>query len=51
MLQKTDLMISYRCDKVRKENKQVYSKLSGNGVLIMEIVFFISAIYTASVSI
>ena len=44
--QKMDLIISYHCEKVSEENKQAYCTLSGLGVLIMGIGFFLSAVLT-----
>lgn len=45
--QKTDLIITYHCERVSKENKQAYCTLLGIGVLIMGIGFFLSAICIA----
>ena len=42
--QRMDLIIRYHCDKVSEENKQAYCTLSGIGVLIIGIGFFLSAI-------
>lgn len=42
--QKMNLIISFHCDKVSEENKQAYCTLTGIGVLLMGIGFFLSAI-------
>ncbi len=42
--QRTDLIISYHCDKVSEENKQAYCTLAGSGLLVMGIGFLLSGI-------
>ena len=44
--QKMSLIISYHCDKVQEENKQVYCTLSGIGVFIIGVGFTLSGICT-----
>lgn len=44
--QKMNLIISYHCDKVSKENKPAYCSLSGIGVFLMGIGFALSGICT-----
>ena len=42
---KTDLIISYHCDKVSEEDKEAYCKLFGIGMIVMGIGFVASGIY------
>ena len=42
--QRTDLIISYHCDKVGEENKRAFCTLFGSGLIIMGIGFAISGI-------
>ncbi|MCR4951188.1 MAG: DUF3784 domain-containing protein [Solobacterium sp.] len=42
--QRMDLIISYHCDKVSKENKQAYCTLAGSGLLVMGIGFLLSGV-------
>ena len=44
--QKTDLIISHHCEKVRDENKQMYCLFFGIGMLAMGIGFGLSGICT-----